>query len=234
MKKAATVTLAVLASVALFVSIFFTCIQSVAFNEGRYNAEQTRLGMPQAIGISADDMKKVMHELLLYCRGDRSNLNMQAVINGQSREVFDEREKEHMVDVQKLFVDGFRLRTILIIAFFFFLLVLLYVARRRTLREFARGWLFTISVLGVLLIAIGIYFAIDFDAAWTQFHYIFFSNDLWQLYENEMLIQLLMPLFDGIVRAIMITTAVSMAVVTAAAAIVMRVTRKQKHEIDEA
>jgi integral membrane protein (TIGR01906 family) len=232
LKKAVTLILAVLACVALFITIFFTCIQSVAFDEHRYAAGQEKLGLADAAGISQADMNTVMHELLLYCRGDRSNLDMQAQINGQMREVFDEREKEHMVDVQKLFVKGFKLRTVMIIAFFFLLLVLIYAARKRTLRELARGWVLTVSVLGALLVIIGIYFAVDFDNAWTQFHLIFFSNDLWQLYNDEMLIQMLLPLFDGIVQAVMITSALALAIVTALAVFVLRITRRQKLEAD--
>lgn len=227
-RRAAMAVLAILASIALFVTIVFTCIQWVAFDENRYAAGQQKYGIPEAAGMSADEVRTVMHELLLYCRGDRDNLDMQAVINGQMREVFDEREKEHMVDVQKLFVRGFVLRTVMIVAFFFFLLVLIYFARKRTLRELARGWIITVSVLGVLLVALGIYFAVDFDQAWTQFHLIFFTNDLWLLYDNEMLIVLLLPLFDGIVQAVMIYSAVSLAVVTALAILAMRLTRGRK------
>lgn len=233
MKKAAAVTFAILASVALFVTIFFTCIQWVAFDENRYAASQQKLGLAAQAGITNGDMKDIMHNLLLYCRGESSSLDMVKTINGQPREVFDNREKDHMVDVQRLFVKGFTLRTVMIIAFFFFLLLLIYIARKRTLREIARGWVITVSALGALLVAIGIYFAVDFDQAWTQFHLIFFTNDLWQLYSNDMLIELLMPLFDGIVRAIMITSAVTLAAVTALAVLALRVTRRQKAEAYE-
>jgi uncharacterized membrane protein len=87
----------------------------------------------------------------------------------------------------------------------------------------------------------GIYFALNFDQAWTQFHLLFFSNDLWQLYNNEALIQMLMPpipvesIFDIFVRTIVLTSAVTLAAVTTLAAVELRWKRKtapkaEKHE----
>lgn len=227
MRKAVTTVLATLASVCLFVTILFTCLQLVAFDENRYAAEQQKLGLPQAAGVSAGAMKTIMHELLLYCRGDRSNLDMQAVIGGQPREVFSQREKDHMVDVQKLFVRGFHMRTILIVAFLFLVLVLVYFERKRTLRVLAKGWVIAAAAMGLLLAAVGICFAVDFEGAWTQFHHIFFTNDLWLLYNDDMLIQMLLPLFDGIVMTILLSAAVVLAAVTAVAVIVLVKSRKR-------
>jgi integral membrane protein (TIGR01906 family) len=229
-KRAAISIFAILASIALFITIVFTCFEWVAFNENRYFDAQQKYGLEAVTGMSQEDLRKVTHELLLYCRGDRDNLNMQATVNGQVREVFDEREKEHMVDVQKLFVKGFKIRTFMIIAFLFLLLLLIYAARTRTLRELARGWVITASVLGALLVALGIWFAVDFQNAFTQFHLLFFTNDLWLLDPNyEVLIQMLPgQFFDSTVQGIMISSAVSLVAVTALAIVELRVTRKRE------
>ena len=227
-RKTFSVAIAALASVALFVAVLLTCLQIVAFDEGYYAAQQQKLGLDAVAGVSKEDMGRIMHELLLYCRGDRPNLDMQAVINGQPREVFSQREKDHMVDVQVLFTRVIKLRLILVASFLFLALVLVYVARKRTLRELARGWLIAVAALGAVLLAIGIYFTVDFEAAWTQFHLIFFTNDLWLLYEDDMLIQLLLPLFDGIVRSILIWSGAVLAVITAGAVFVMRRTAEKK------
>jgi integral membrane protein (TIGR01906 family) len=202
----------------------------VAFNENRYFDAQQKYGLEAVTGMSAADLHTVTHELLLYCRGDRDNLNMQATINGQVREVFDQREKDHMVDVQKLFVKGFKIRTFMIIAFLFLLLLLIYAARTKTLRELARGWVITVSVLGALLVALGIWFTVDFENAFTQFHLLFFTNDLWLLDPAyEVLIQMLPgPFFDSTVQAIMISSAVALALVTALAIVVLRLTRRRE------
>jgi integral membrane protein (TIGR01906 family) len=227
MKKAVPFTLAVLASAALFIVVFFTSLEWVAFDEGRYAAAQQERHIDTAMGVSRDDLKAIMHGLLQYCRGERSDLNMQYPVNGQMREIFDEREKEHMVDVQKLFVSGIRLRIWLTAGFLACVALLCLAARKRAVRELARGWIVTVSVLGALLAALGIYFATNFDQAWTQFHHVFFTNDLWLLSPDEALIQMLLPLFDGIVQAVIITAAVALAFITALAAFALIVIRKR-------
>lgn len=229
LRRIAMRTIAVLASVCLFITVVFTCIEAVAFDEGRYKALYKEFGILSDTGLgSMDSLMGITHELLAYCRGDRDSLDMQAVISGESREVFSVREKEHMVDVQRLFVKGFKIRLVAVICLLFLLLLLVYVARRRMLRELARGWLVTVAALGALLVAIGVAFAANFDWAWTQFHYIFFTNDLWLLYQDDMLILMLLKLFSSIVRDIILWSAAALAVLTAGAAAVARLDRKKK------
>lgn len=235
LKKATMITLSVLASAALFIIIVFTCLEAVAFDEGYYHQLQSKYGIETDTGMSTADLQKVTHELLLYCKGERAVLQMQAVINGETKDIYSQREIDHMVDVQRLFVKGLKTRTVLIISFLFLLLVLLYVARRRTLYELARGWVIAVSALGVLLVVIGVAFAINFDWAWTQFHLIFFTNDLWQLYSNDILILMLSKLFDSLVLTIIIVSGVALAAVTAVAVFVLLREKKKlaKAEADE-
>lgn len=229
MRKAATIGLSVLASAALFVAVVFTCVEWVAFDESRYWKAQEQYGLEAVTGMSREDLRMVTRELLAYCRGDRDNLEMQATINGQLREVFDQREKAHMVDVQKLFRGGTIIRIICVAAFLFLALLLIYFARRRVHRELARGWLVTIAVLGALLAALGIWFAVDFEGAFTRFHLLFFTNDLWLLYPDEVLIQMLPgQFFFSLAQAIVVSSAAALAAITALAAAVLLTGRKKK------
>lgn len=50
--------------------------------------------------------------LLDYTQGKRGNLDVQAVINGQVQEVFNQREKDHMVDVQALYLNAMSVRNL--------------------------------------------------------------------------------------------------------------------------
>ncbi len=231
MKKATIWVLSVLASVALFLVIVFTCFQLVAFDEGRYTKAQQQYNLMEVTGMDQTTLQKVTHELLLYCQGRRDTLDMQAPINGQVREVFDEREKSHMVDVQLLFLAGYKLRAMAIAAFFLVVLLLTAVHRGQTARALARGWLATIAVLGVLMAALGIAMAIDFTGVFTRFHLLFFSNDLWLLDPTyEVLIQMLPEAFFlSIAKAIVLWSAGGLAVVTAgAAALLIRARRKDR------
>lgn len=236
MRKAVSVVLAILAAIALFFTVFLTCINAVALDESRYASYQQKYGIANEMGVSQADLTAITHKLLLYCKGGSTSLDMQYPVDGQMREIFDDREKAHMMDVQALFVKEIRARDILAASFVVLVLLLVLAARRKTLRELARGWVISVSVLGALLVAMGIYFAVDFDQAWTQFHLIFFTNDLWQLYDNEALIQMLIPqvppgiepIFDILIQQIVISAAVTLAAVTALAAVALRLTRPRK------
>lgn len=239
MKKTVSVILAILASVALFFTVFLTCINSVAFDESRYAAYQQKYGIANDMGVSQADLTKITHDLLLYCKGQRSTLDMQYPVDGQMREIFDEREKEHMVDVQALFVKEIHARNGLAGAFVVCVLLLILTARKKAPRELARGWIVSIIVLGALLVAMGVYFATDFDRAWTQFHHVFFTNDLWLLYDNEALIQMLIPsiagvtpIFDIIIQQVVILSAAVLAALTALAIATRRLTKPGKPQDD--
>jgi len=235
MKKAVSVILAILASVALFFTVFLTCINGVSFDESRYAAYQQKYNIAANMGVSQANLTKITHDLLLYCKGQRATLDMQYPVDGQMREIFDEREKEHMVDVQALFVREIHARNWLALGFVVCVLLLILSARKKAPRELARGWVISIIVLGALLAAMGIYFSMDFDLAWTQFHHVFFTNDLWQLYDNEALIQMLIPsivgvtpIFDIIIQQVVIISAAVLAALTALAIATLRLTRPRK------
>lgn len=161
--------------------IFLTSVQLVAFNLGFYRSEYRKYDRPAAIGMSEDDLMRTTQALLEYVTGRRPDLKVEATVGGVRRKVFDQRELEHMVDVRALFVKGFALRRQMIFAALGLLVVLVLVARRRTLSSLAGGFigvgLATLAVIVVLVIM----FNLNFTWFWDGLHYIFFSNNLWQL-----------------------------------------------------
>ena len=68
-------------------------------------------------------------------------------------------------------------------------LLLLFFARR--FRKAAlQGVLIGFSIFGLLLAVAAIYAVTDFYSFWRSFHELLFDNDLWQLYPEERLIQM--------------------------------------------
>ena len=51
-------------------------------------------------------MLSVTDEMMDYLKGDRENLNVEAVIGGVQRNFFNAKEKRHMQDVRELFLQG--------------------------------------------------------------------------------------------------------------------------------
>ena len=54
--------------------------------------------------MTMDDLCDVMHQTMVYLRGDRENLIVETTINGGTTEFYNENEKSHMADVRQLFV----------------------------------------------------------------------------------------------------------------------------------
>jgi integral membrane protein (TIGR01906 family) len=185
--------------------LLLTCIELSAFDLRFYSAEYRKLNRPEAIGVSEQELMDVTRALLDYIKGEREDLHVKAVIKGQERYVFNEREIAHMVDVRELFMQGYKLRTVLIVGLILALAALYMLARADYI-----GWLFKayLSLLIFLVLAFGTLFVLinaDFTPYWDYFHYIFFDNDLWQLNpDTDILIQMVPEEFfyDIVVRII--------------------------------
>ena len=63
-----------------------------------YADQYRQLNTAQTIGMSEEDLDLTTDVLLDYTQGKRGNLDVQAVIGGQVQEVFNQREKDHMVE----------------------------------------------------------------------------------------------------------------------------------------
>ena len=153
--------------------------------------------------MSQGDLLKVTQELLDYIRGKREDLVVVAPVHGQERQVFNQREIDHMVDVKDLFSLGFRLRLISLGIFIVLTGLIIGIRRKRSIRDLAISYLMVLSILIILGLALMGFILIDFTKVWDQFHYIFFTNDLWILDpRTDILIQMVPEqfFFDMVVR----------------------------------
>ncbi|MDD4796801.1 MAG: TIGR01906 family membrane protein [Eubacteriales bacterium] len=196
----------VLFSLAVFVMALFSAIQGVAFDLQRYRQAYETYDRPAYIGISMDELMDVTDQMLAYLKGQRPALDMQATINGQQRPVFGQREVAHMVDVQQLFLTGFALRNGMAVAAVLALLSMVITGARRWIRRWALCWYAVLGVLGVLALLYALWCLVDFSGAFTFFHHMLFSNDLWLLDPNyEVLIQMFPEeFFSGMAQAILL------------------------------
>jgi integral membrane protein (TIGR01906 family) len=113
-------------------------------------------------------------------QGKRDDLIVPAIVGGQNRNFFNQKEIVHMEDVKALFDIGYKVRNItflilviLILAMVFFKYKVFYLLARCG-REIATGVMLLAAVLAAVM-------AVDFDRAFNIFHLIFFDNDLWIL-----------------------------------------------------
>lgn len=130
-------------------------------------------------GLSDAQLRQVANAFVSYFQGPPGELQVDVVLNGQARPLFNDREVQHMVDVQALIQGFFRLQIVA------GAIILLRLAQALVLERstFALGRDVLIGLALVVLI-VGVVAAlsfVDFDDLWIRFHEVAFRNDLWQL-----------------------------------------------------
>lgn len=171
--------LGILFAFCLIITLLITSVEAVAYwMPGYYEKEYTKYHVTDDVHMEMDDLLDVTHEMMAYLRGRRDNLHVPTIVNGQSREFFNDREIAHMEDVRELFLGGLLIRRICIAAALICLVLLFILKGGKTLP-------------GAVCAGTGLFFALicglaalistDFTKYFVIFHHIFFNNDLWIL-----------------------------------------------------
>ncbi len=205
MKRFLTALLTVLASIMLIIAMLVVSIEMFALNSSFYKNEYKKLSTASSIGISEQDLERVTDVLISYTAGKAPTLDVQAQIAGEEQEVFGEREKAHMVDVQALYIGARNVRTICLIAAPIFILLAFFVSRAKALKIFCKSFLITSGVFLGITAALTVFAVVDFNSFWTSFHHVFFTNDLWLLDPNTDVLIMMVPeqfFFDLVTRII--------------------------------
>lgn len=162
-------------------AMLISVIEWRAYDLSFYEETYEELNTYEYIGMSKEDLMKTTDVLLSYMQRKREDMVVMARIHGIEREVFNEREKLHMLDVNALiqkaeyFMYGaYTLLGALIV-------YLLYKRSKEELYTLSKAGLWSVGIFfGIILLLVG-FIVIDFDAFWTMFHHVFFTNDLWLL-----------------------------------------------------
>jgi integral membrane protein (TIGR01906 family) len=184
--------LTILNAISLLVVVVLTSIEIPTFTRSFYSKEYDKYHISEQIHVTKSDLMAVTEKLLNYMGGRDSDLVIETTVAGRKREFFNQKEKDHMVDVKNLFAFVFWARNIALLIFCFSL-ILLYILYRLTRRSFllsavseekrmlARAYQIVFAAF-VIISAILIFFIVgDFDHAFTVFHELFFDNSLWIL-----------------------------------------------------
>lgn len=205
MKRFFAVLCCVIASVMLISAMLIVSIEMFALNQDFFEIEYDKMNTAGSIGMSEEDLQRTTNALLSYTAGDRDSLDLTAEINGQTEEVFGEREKAHMVDVQALYIAARNVKTIFLIAVPILILIAFFIVKSRAVKILCRSFLYTSAAFLAVVVALGLYAVIDFPSFWTSFHHIFFTNDLWLLNPYTDVLIMMVPeqfFFDLVTRII--------------------------------
>jgi len=130
-------------------------------------------------GIESPELKKAADGLIHYFNSGEEYINLTVIKDGKPFVLFNEREAAHLKDVKGLF----RLVYKLLLGTLIY--ALLYVgvtwARRQDRRRLAKGLVFGGGLTLLLMLALGLLIAFDFDQFFLQFHLLSFANDFWML-----------------------------------------------------
>ena len=102
--------LGIIFAFALMFTLLITSVEAVTYwTPGYYENEYEKYDVLDDVHMEMDDLLDVTHEMMAYLRGNRADLHVPTIVNGQPREFFNEREIAHMEDVRGLFlgaIDG--------------------------------------------------------------------------------------------------------------------------------
>jgi len=159
-------TLSFLLAVIVTLTIVFVSLNVHIYNEDFYFSEFEKNGVYDEIG---KEQVLENYDLLMGYFKNENNLK---------DSFFNEKEKWHMKDVKNLIL---RAKYLLYALTFILALTLLYFLIRKDFRTALNGMIYggiaTAAIIGLML-AIA---SINFPVMFLQFHFAFFTNELWQL-----------------------------------------------------
>jgi integral membrane protein (TIGR01906 family) len=165
---------------AIPVALITTTVRAVISEAAVYDYSVREFDAPNAADIPEEELIQANGQIRDYLvSGPSGSLAVRVTDNdGDDVLLFNAREVAHMKDVRDLVQTMFLAQQIsvaLVLALAVLMIALWPV------RVLAAGLLYGAALTGVLVVAAAILAMSGFDAAWSQFHGIAFTNDLWQL-----------------------------------------------------
>ena len=167
--------------VALPVALITTNVRLLANAPFVYNYAFDRYNAEDSTGLSRADLDSTAGALRQYFNNSETTFFHTVTDGGLQEPVFNARETRHMQDVKSLFVWVNRLQELSVIFVLAYVISFFIWSRDGNIRQLAQQSLIGVALGVVVLGGIGIFAAFGFNAAFTRFHELFFSNDFWQL-----------------------------------------------------
>ncbi len=159
-------------------AIFYSS-NDISFYLEQYEENNTT----QYTGMSLEDLEKTTVVLIDYLNdfSKEKTLDLQVVEFGEEVNVFDNRETMHMIDVRDLYQNFLILNIALFVLSILGSAFLFYLDKKNFIRRLFKGYEFSLAFTFITIALLGFIFTINFNWFWTNFHHVFFTNDLWLL-----------------------------------------------------
>lgn len=181
MKKNAVYTaLLAIAALLIIIAVLFTSLQICINQRNWYYESYVKYGTAKETQMSNEDMTEAIFRLVDYMEGRVDSIQLSVTEAGRVVEMYNRQEIDHMVDVRALYQAWRAVRTYGgILAVIIIAVCMLTLPKGQRIGMLCRGFLIAAAVFGAVLIVLGIWVAVDFNSFWTEFHHLFFTNDLW-------------------------------------------------------
>ncbi len=172
MKKLAKAA-AVIAAVLLLFSLLTGALYHMFTGHEWVRKEYERIDIEAQSGYTAETASFVLTAMMDYSIGKFDELDKISVKEGGEYVIFfNESELSHMKDVRALTVTVMNLGlAALILGSLLFVFVV--VLKEDVCIAFSKAFLIALGALLIVVIALGIWIAVDFDSFWTMFHVVF-------------------------------------------------------------
>ncbi len=170
-------------------------IMSTAADGQLYRVGFAACADTQSMGVPASQYDAIAQALSSYFSGESDTPQVQILKNAVTADAFNEKELQHLSDVRALLQALSSVAAFLLpaSAVLFCLLFLPWFRSSLSTRALARYMLLGWAASAVLLTAVAIWAAADFNSLFVLLHRLVFSNNLWLMDPQTDLIILLMP-----------------------------------------
>ncbi len=205
---------------ALSVPLFLvTASVAWAFNDpGVYSRGFEKYRISLTTGITEEDLRRVGGEIRHYFNSTDEPLLVKTQVYGEERELFNQREVQHMRDVKRLVWWVYAAAA----ASGIYLLAAtswgIVANGRGFLGVLAQRVIRGVALMGILVVVVGIFALAGFDTLFLKFHQLAFTNDLWQLDPRRDYLVIIFPQgfwFDATMRVVALTMAGAVALTLA-------------------
>ncbi|MCK5758958.1 MAG: TIGR01906 family membrane protein [Clostridiales bacterium] len=216
MNKGWAIIISIIFSILLAVHVLISFITFVGLNPEIYKSAQLADDVALNAELDQETLDLATIGLIDYMDGRRDDLVIMSSAQ-EGHELFNSKEKAHMVDVKNLFILSKRINKMIYVILLLILIFYLGYDKEGMKKYFMKYCAITLTIVLGLWLIIAILAMIDFSSFWTTFHKVFFTNDLWMLNPSTDLLIRMMPqrFFTRIVIHILIRFMASYAIVLA-------------------
>ena len=172
----------------ILLPIFFISVNVIYItnSDWLYSYGWNRNQIENSTGLSIDQLNSGSDQIKSYFNNDEEYLNLIIIEDGIKYSLYNEKEILHMKDVKhliKLTQNTIIFSGLFILAYY---LVTIFTAKslRKSIEQIRRSSKFSAYSTVGFLAFVGLLASINFTWLFRQFHFISFSNDLWQLNPN--------------------------------------------------